>query len=293
MRPPSTAVLILVLLIPLAGCSGIFGPTTRKAPTIAPGVTSGNVTDASTLAAANRAILQNNSYTYVRNYTQRVDSDGYHYAVDHATRVRVAADGSFLYHHRIAVTGGEHPSEYVDGVWTNDSVAVIRTVNVLNESMTYTRYRPPEPYLAANATHNDISGVLGGAPVTATWNESGTAYVSVRANRSGPRPWLAGNETAVNLTTRRTVAATIREDGFVPSLDTSVSGDRPLPAAANDSITSNGRPIARFSDQTSVRYRALGTTDVPRPNWVDDALGATKGLSLGETSTPQARNASG
>lgn len=292
MRHPSTAVLILVLMIPLAGCGGIFDSTTQETPTFAPGVTSERVTNASTLSAANRAILQNTSYTYVRNYTQRVDTAGYHYAVDHDTRVWVAADGSFLYHHRSVVTGGEHPSEYVNGVWTNGSIAVMRTVNVSNESVTYTRYRPPEPYPAANATHNDVSGALGGALVTTTWNESGTAYVHVRATRSESRRWQAANRTTVNLTTRRTATATIREDGFVPSLNTSVSGDRPLPVAANDSVTSNRRPIAHFRDQASVRYWALGQTNVPRPNWVDDALAATDGLSFGQTTTPRARNAS-
>ena len=119
MRLTSTAVLALVLLVPLAGCSGLFGLATEDAPTFAPGVTGERVTDASALAAANRAILQNTSYTYTRNYTQRVDAEGYHYAVNHDTRVWVAADGSFLYHHRGVVTGSEQPSEHIDGVWTN------------------------------------------------------------------------------------------------------------------------------------------------------------------------------
>ncbi|MFA9516591.1 hypothetical protein ACERIT_05145 [Halopenitus sp. H-Gu1] len=292
MRLVSAAVLALVILIPLAGCSGIFGPTAQEPSTFAPGVSNERVTDAATLAAANRAILQNTSYTYVRNYTQRVDTEGYHYAVNHDTRVWVGADGSFLYHHRGVVTGGEHPSEHIDGVWANGSIAVTRTINVRNGSVTYTRYRPPEPYSAANATHNDVSRALRGALVTTTWNESGTAYRRVHANTSETRRWQASNGTAVNLTTRRTATATIREDGLVSSLNTTVSGDRPLPVAANDSIRSNGRPIAHFRDQASVRYRELGTTDIPRPDWVDEALAATDGLSFGQTTAPRLRNAS-
>jgi hypothetical protein len=187
MRHNSAAVLTLVLLIPFAGCSGLFGPAAQETSTFAPGVTNERVTDASALEAANRAILQNTSYTYVRNYTQRVDTEDYRCAVNHDTRVWVATDGSFLYHHRGVVTGGEHPSEHIDGVWANDSIAVMRTINVPNESVTYTRYRPPEPYSAANATHSDISGALGGAIVTTTWNESGTAYADVHANTSETR----------------------------------------------------------------------------------------------------------
>ncbi|MFB6096362.1 MAG: hypothetical protein ABEJ74_03125 [Haloferacaceae archaeon] len=293
MRPPSIAVLVLVLLLPLVGCSGVFGPTAHEAPRFAPGVTDERVTSATTLSAANRAILENTSYTYVRNYTQRMDAEGYHYAVTHDTRAWVAADGSFRYRHRGVVTGGAHPSTYVDGVWTNGSVAVARTVDVDNESVTYTRYRPPEPYSAANATHNDVSPALDGAVVTKRWNESGAAYAGVRADRSESRRWQAANGTVVNLTTRRTAAATVREDGFVPSLETSVSGERPLPVAANDSVDSPGRPIAHFRDEASVRYRALGRTTVTRPDWVDEGLAATEGLPLGQPTTPRPTNASG
>lgn len=292
MRRPSTVVLVVVLLASLAGCGGLFDSTPR-APAFAPGVTSEQVTNASALSAAHRETLQNTSYTYVRNYTQRIDADGYHYAVAHDTRVWVAADGSFLYRHHGVVTGSRQPSDHVDGVWSNGSVAVTRTVAVSNESVTYTRSRPPDPFPAANATHGDVSGALGGARVTERWNESGAAYVRVGVDRSETRRWQAANGTDVNLTTRRTATATVREDGLVPALDRSVSGRRPLPVAARDSTTSNARPVAHFRDRARVRYGALGRTDVPRPDWVDDALAATEGLSLGERTTPRAWNASG
>ncbi len=291
MRLPSTAVLILVLLVPLAGCSGFIGSTPENAPGFAPGVTSDRVTNSSTLSTAHHEILQNTSYTFVRNYSQRVETDGYQYAVDHDTRVWVAADGSFLYHHHGVVSGGDHPSEYVDGVWTNGTVTLTRTVDVSNESVTYTRYRPPNPFSAENATNIDIPGALDDALVTETWNETGDSFVRVSLNRSEMRRWQAANRTTANLTTRHASTATVREDGFVPSFNTSVFGDRPLPIAATDSVDSNERPIAQFRDRTSVRYRGLGRTDVPRPNWVSKALKSTGSVSFGEPTTPLAWNA--
>lgn len=290
MRLPSSAVVALVLVIPLAGCSGFFGPT--QPPSLAPGVTTERVDDASLLEDANRDVLRNSSYTYVRNYTQRIDADGYHYAVDHDTRAYVAANGAFLYHHRGVVDSGDRSSVYVDGLWANGTVAVARTVNVANESVTYTCYRPPEPYSAANATRADVAAALGGASVTTTWNESDTGYVRVRATESQTRRWQASNGTVVNATTTRNATATVRGDGFVPSLNASVFGLRPLPVGASNSDASSDGSLARFRDSSRVRYTSLGSTRVPRPDWIDTALEATDGLPFGQTTAPRATDGS-
>lgn len=287
MRLPSTTVLVVALLVPLAGCAGLVGPSAQETATFAPGVSTDRVTDATALDEGNRAILRNTSYTYTSNYSQRVSADGYDYAVDHDTRVWVAADGSYLYHHRGVVTESETSATYVDGVWANESVAVMRTVDVENDSVTYTRYRPPEPYSAANTTRSGISDSLEEATVTETWNESGSAYARVRANESESNRWQGADGNTVTLTTRHEAVATVREDGFVPSLNSSLSGERPLPVAADDSESADSRAIAQIRDQTRIRYSAVGTTDVPRPDWVDVALGATEGLSDGETSPPR------
>ncbi|MFB6129533.1 MAG: hypothetical protein ABEJ28_01780 [Salinigranum sp.] len=305
MRPPSTArqstalaVLALVLLSSLAGCSSLASLGHSGPPAFAPGVTRERVTNASALAAADRAVLRNTSYTYSQNFTQRIDADGYHYAVDHDTRVWAAANGSFLYRHRGVVAGSEHASNRLDDLWSNGSVVVARTVNVDDGTVTYRRYRPPGPFSAANATWSRVDTTLVGARVVRTWNDSGREYARVRLNETRTSRMAAGNGTPVNATTVRTANVTIREDGFVRSLDSSVSGRRPLPAFANasgrtnDSATATGRSLARIHDEAHVRYTALGATRVPRPAWVDDALAATADLGFGEETSPRPANAS-
>ena len=285
MRSPFPPILVFVLLVLLAGCGGIFGTTSQEAPAFAPGITSERVTDPSTLGAANRAILQNASYMYTQNYTQRISAPGYRYGADHDTRVWVAANGSFLYHHRGVVSSNNRFSEHIDSVWANDSIAGMRSVDVQNDSVTFTRYRPPKPFSAAKVTRSGISGAFGDAYVMSRWNKSGSEYVHVRANTSETHRWRMANDTAVNLTTRHTAMATVRADGFVPSLNTSIAGDRPLPVAANKSVNRTSRPIAYIHDRTRIRYDSLGTTHVPHPPWVGRALAATKGLQFGETTS--------
>lgn len=289
----STTTALVVLVLAVAGCSGFVGGTSQEGPEFAPGVTEERVTNASLLADANRAVLDNTSFTYVGNYSQRVDAEGYRYAVDHDVRVWAARDGSYLYRHHGVVRSSDGESNRIDGVWANGTIAVSRTVDVSNGSVTYARYRPPDPYPVRNVTRSDVASALENATVVETENESGTAYARVRATESETRRTQAANGTAVNVTTRRNATATVREDGFVPALDATYASHRPLPVAAtNRSGSRTDRPLARVTDTTRTRYAALGSTQVPRPGWVETALAATEGLSPGERTRPMATNAS-
>lgn len=288
----SSIALIAVLLFSLAGCSGLLGSTAEQAPEFAPGVTAERVENASQLADATRKTLQQTSYTYVSNGTQRIVADGYHYTAEHDTRVWVSADGAFRYHHHGVVNGSGAGSNFVDGVWTNGTAAVARTVNVDNESVTYTRYRPPEPFSARNATQAGVATALQNGSVSERWNESGTEFARVRTTESQTRRTQAGNGSVVNATTTRNATATVRADGFVSALDASVSGQRPLPAAAANESAGAERPLARTVDTSRVRYSALGSTTVTKPAWVETALEATEDLTVGERTRPQPIDAS-
>jgi hypothetical protein len=261
-----------VALLVLSGCSALSGPAE-----FAPGVTDERVVNATALSAAHAAVLANGSYTFTRNASQRVEADGYRYAVDHDTRVWVSTGGDYLYRHRAVVDTMEGSSHRVDGVWSNGSVAVTRTVDVDNESVRYTRYRPPEPYSVADVTRSGISSALGAATVVETWNHSGARYARLASNESETRRIQARNRTAVNATTTREAAATVRADGFVPRMARTITGQRPLPS----SVDANAA-VGHINDTTTIRYTDVGSTVVGRPDWVDDALEATEDLAPGE-----------
>lgn len=279
------AVLALVCAGALGGC--LFLPGPDATPGFAPGIEDDRVQNASRLAAAHRTSIANTSYSHIENASQSVDATGYHYAIDHRTRVHVAANGSFLYHHRALVDESDGDTEYLDGLWANDTVALARTVRPVNGTVTYTRYHPPEPYTAVDATRSGISAALENATIAARWNESGQAFARLEATETETRRMAAANGSVVTVTTIRTATAVVREDGLVRELETTLEGTRPLPVAANRSVAGPGRPLAAIRESQHVRYEQVGTTTVPRPLWVVEALEATDGLASGERTTPR------
>lgn len=262
----------VVALLAISGCSGLSGSAE-----FAPGVTEERVVNATALSAGHGDVLANVSYTFTRNASQRIEADEYTYAVTHDTRVRVSRNGDYLYRHRAVVETTEGSSHRLDEVWSNGTVAVGRNVDLDNNSVTYTRYEPPEPYSAANVTRSGISGALGAATVVETWNESGTRYARLASNESETRRIQARNRTIENATTIRVTTATVREDGFVPRVTWTVAGQRPLPASLDTDAA-----VGHINDTTRVRYTDVGSTDVGRPDWIDEALNTTEDLAPGE-----------
>jgi hypothetical protein len=159
----------------------------------------------------------------------------------------------------------------------------MRAVDLDDDSVTYTRYRPPEPFTAADVARSGVKSALRGAAVTESWNESGTEFARLGTNESETRRVRASNGTAVNATTRRTATATVRADGFVPRIEWTITGHRPLPS----SVGADG-VLSRVRDETRVRYTDLGSTTVDRPAWVDDALAATADPVPSEPRSPAA-----
>jgi len=281
-RPRRALPLLLALaLCATAGCTGVFG-TDHTAPSFAPGVSTERVTNATALAHAHRAVLANTSYTYAANATQRL---GENYTATYLTREWIATNGSFRYRGRSVVENGDHRSDSLSGVWTNGSIALRRTVNVSNGTVTYTRYRPQAPLPVPNATRTRIRQVFVGpnTTVTRTQNASGHAFATVVANESRTSRTALANGTITNVTRDRRANATVRSDGLVPELDVSERGYRPFPGA-NGSV--------RYSDESHVRYAGLGSTVVGRPPWVETALNATAGLRYGEKTAPRSWNGS-
>jgi hypothetical protein len=269
------AVVGVVALLALSGCSGLSGPAE-----FAPGVTGERVDNATALAAAHSAVLANDSYTFTRNYTQRIEAEEYAYAAAHDTRVRVSPAGDYLYRHRAVIDTTTGSSRRLDGVWSNGTVAVMRTVH--NGTVSYTRYQPPEPYSATDVTRSGIASALEGATVVETWNESESRYARLSSNESETRRIQARNDTAVNATTSRQATAVVRGDGFVSRAAWTVAGHRPLPASINADAV-----LGHVNDTTRIRYTDVGSTAVVRPDWVDDALDATEHLSEGTATAPR------
>lgn len=273
-------VLGLAVLVALSGCTFITGTAE-----FAPGVSEDRVNNASALATAHHDALTNTSYTFTRTASQYVEGDQYRYSVDHDTRVEVAAGDSFRYRHRSVIVTANGTSRRLDGVWKNRTIAVSRTVDLDEDTVTYTRYRPPEPYSVANVTRSGVSSALRKAVVVDIWNESGLRYARIVSNGSETRRVQTRNGTAVNATTTSQTSAIVRDDGFVPQLEWSIAGQRPLP----QSLSSDDE-LGLINDTTRIRYTDVRSTIVDRPDWVDEALEATEGVAMGEATEPRPAN---
>jgi hypothetical protein len=275
MRPPALAVCLAVLCV-LAGCNAIApggtdgdgadadAPTVTPADvprdmaggTLAPGLTSDGVTDPGALVAAHRRALANESVTVELDILRRSNgtvvensSGTYRFSAD---RERVALD---------AHIGASTVSPY-DRVsrWSNGSVSYERIV--VDDTTRYDRRsvdRGGETFLDYRA------------------ESLARAMDELRVDRVSYDGTVGGHRTYL-------VAGTIPGGGQACASD---GGDVSVPVEFRFVVDARGvvrgheqtrthcrRTRAGPSNRTTVEtttYRAIGTTDVGVPDWVDDA----------------------
>ena len=172
--------LLLVVCVVLAGCNGVFGgdtqetstltpaavptdePTRTPLPQLAPGLTGEGVVNASALAAAHDATLEDTSYTARRTVTYRTPNGTPVRRIESVTRV--ADDGRFRITKRWnGSTSLRRVAYYHDG----DRLLVATTVSPATNIVSIRRL----PAAATDATT---------ANRTATGTEAGTTTAAAR-----------------------------------------------------------------------------------------------------------------
>ncbi len=266
---PRVAPVLLVVLVALAGCNGILNdggaegevftpaavptdaPTPTPRPQLAPGLTAEGVVDASALAAAHDALLENTSFTVQRTVTYRTQNGT---PVRRVTSVtRIGRDGRLLVTKRWnGTTTLRREAYYYDG----------KRLLVATTTDTATTYHRVSP---ATATLRRL---------VATGMEQIERIFSITETR------VAGRMVHNGTTMYRLVSARNQSEKTTP-LGRSVS--------ARARITTRGFVRAYTFRQTlsgegsdgtavivvSTQYTGVGSTTVERPVWYDEALSET------------------
>lgn len=273
----------VLLVVVIAGCSGLPGLDSRPSVTVTPVEVPGSATpagpttptttpegtpfsDPSGMAAAHRAALANTSYTVIVTQTIRFPANGRagewrligRYAADGPVLVETVRDGS--------VFGPRAPirADY----WSDGRVIVeafspngSRTVNVVEAR----RYAIPPPTVAPTdpQLEGELARVLAATRVRTLTRvvPAGEPYERVRITATGPAPGtrspqLDPGAAVTNLTAR----LVIDERGLVHAYH--LRYDAWLA----------GEPV---SVTRTVRYVAIGATVVERPAWAVAALNGT------------------
>lgn len=273
------ALVLLVVLVALAGCNGVFGgetddvektftpvavptaePTPTPVPRLAPGLTVEGVVNASALAAAHDAVLENTSFTVWEVVTYRTRNG------TPIRRVRsvahIGADGRFLVTKRWSGTP-QRVVYYYDGerllVATTDSrgttyhraspeIAILRRSVATGSGQIERVFLAAETRVVGRTTHNGTT-VYRLVPETQTQSMEATSFgrsVSVKAR-----------VTERGLVRTYTFRQTLNGEG------------------------SDGAAVI----VVSTRYTEVGSTTIERPAWYDEALSATTNSTVSNPTT--------
>ena len=278
------ALVLFVVLVALAGCNGVLGdgrdetetltpaavptdePTPTPAPTLAPGLTGEGVTNASALAAAHDARLENTSFTVRQTVTYRTRNGT---PVRRVTSVAHVGEGE-----RFRVTkrwNGETTLRRVASYSDGERLLVATTVD---NTTTYRRT----------------------SPGTTTAPDS---VVPGTGSEQLERVFLASETRVVGRTERNgtTVYRLVTEDGQRTRSDATTLGQS---VSVRARITANGLVRAYTFRQTlsgegsdgtavivvSTHYTEVGSTTVERPAWYGTAVAATNATGPNHTETP-------
>jgi len=273
-------VVVVVALVVLSGCSGLFGSSDSSPETVTPaplptdsefptGVDATGVTDATALAATQEVTLENTSYTLVTNRTVR----GANGSVRSSIEVQLRLSSARNYHAEISVRGpdaplviGEPPTraEY----WANDEEYIRR--QVIDNRTEYSRYGPSEEYVGTWRfwlgtvaldidPETDLRKTLESFETCVA--ERATVDDSERIHVVGTEPIsedFVDDQSDVVSVGNATVHAFVTESGFVESY-----------YVVYDAELADGSSV---SVRRSVRYSTLGNTTVDRPPWYEEAV---------------------
>ena len=276
--------LLLVVCVVLAGCNGVFGgdtqetstltpaavptdePTRTPLPQLAPGLTGEGVVNASALAAAHHATLEDTSYTARRTVTYRTPNGTPVRRIESVTRV--ADDGRFRITRRWnGSTSLRRVAYYHDG----DRLLVATTDT--DDATTYRRASPGtvvaqrSSVAAAGSRRIETMFVAGETVVAGRTERNGTTiYRLVPATPRRPPETATGLDRSVSVEARVTDRGRVRSYTLVQRL----SGEGADGAA---------------TIVVSTRYSRVGSTDVDRPAWYESALAATDATTANRTAT--------
>ena len=283
----------LVCLLVLAGCSGFADggaqsgadvgetsgaagvssaavtpapvPTTEPTPSppteVAPGITEAGVRNASALAVAHDAILEDRNYTVIRNVTYRATNGT---ILTHRRSVRRVGTDGRLYLRR---TWDRATGVRREAVWS-DGRRVFRARTYANGTTTYRRTESDtagrQRAIGARTGSEQIERVFTVAEVRVVdrYERNGTVLyrlVSANATRSGTDVTDRSDRDgrAVSAEALVTTQGLVRTYEFRQTL--------------SDDLDGTTRIVV------STRYVDVGTTTITRPPWYDDALRATNG----------------
>lgn len=261
-----------VLLVVFAGCNGVLDggsvdtatltpaavptddPTPTPVPRLAPGLTRGGVTNASALAAAHDALLEDTSFTVRRTVTHRT-RDGT--PVRRVTSVtRVGADGRFRATKRWNGTTGLRRVAYYD-----DGERLLVATTDASNATTYRRASP----------------AAGGSVVATTGSEQFERVATIAETRVVGR--VERNGTTVYrlapVDRRRTRAVTAVELGRSVRIRARVTARGLVRSYTFRQTLSGEDPDGTAVIVAATRYTAIGTTAVERPSWYGTAVART------------------
>ncbi|PSP70795.1 hypothetical protein BRC79_01740 [Halobacteriales archaeon QH_8_67_27] len=271
---------VVVALVVLSGCSGFFGGSDSDPETVTPaplptdsefppGIDARGVTDATTLAATQRATLENTSYTLVTNRTVR----GANGSVRSSLAVELRLSSARNYHAEISVLGpdaplviGEPPTraEY----WANDEVYLRR--QVIDNRTEYSHYGTSEDYVGTwrfwlgNIAldidpETDLRTTVGSfeTRVAERTTVDGSERIHVVGTELTAEQFV-DDQSDVASVENATLHAFVTESGFVDSY-----------YVVYDAELADGSSV---SVRRSVRYADVGTTTVDRPPWYEEAV---------------------
>lgn len=276
----------VLLVVAIAGCSGLPGIDTRPAVTVTPAAVPGDPTSTATatpdarsagrpfsdpaaMAAAHRAVLANTSYTVVATQTVRFPATGRtarwrmfgRFAADGQVLIETVRDG--------AAFGRRAPLRvdyYADGrviveAFRPHGSAAVNVVDARRYDVPPRDVVPADPQL-----EGELARVLGSTSIQSLSRVMAEEqpYERVRVTATGPAsgarsPRLAPGESATDLTAR----LVIDERGLVHEYH--LRYDAWL----------GGEPVRVTR---TVRYVAIGSTHVERPPWA--------AMALNDTATP-------
>ena len=236
-------------------------PTPDPPTEVAPGITEAGVRNASALARAHDAILEDTNYTVIRNVTYRAANGT---VLTHRRSVsRVGTDGRRC----VGRTWREATGLRREAVWSSGE-RLLRARTYANGTRTYrrTEFETADRgrAIGAGTGSGQIDRVFTVAEVRVVdrYEHNGTVLyrlVSASAARSGTSATDRSDRDgrAVSAEALVTIQGLVRSYEFQQTL--------------SDDLDGTTRIVV------STRYVDVGTTTVERPPWYDDALRATNG----------------
>lgn len=265
----------LAVLVVLSGCT--FAPTETPSPTASPTavrtptptadvavsewLATDGVTDAWALANAHREALADTAFTVHRTTTGRYANGSLR--LESQSTARYAADRERYHVVGTFETSGSRVEAWEREVWSNGSTTVGVSNTTDKTTYTHSAVIRSTDYTAWERIYAVLVG-MDSATVTPTIANESRAYRIVDRNVSNPRALASDGAIlpgAVESTRNGSAAAVVRPDGTI----------RRVSAAVTVETETGTIDVVR-----TIRITDVGTTTVPRPEWVSPAINRTE-----------------